>query len=130
MAVATTAVRNPRPTYGAASTPMAPITPAATTSGCSHAFHVGDRPSSCNVHHAVTAIGDRQGDAGGELVAASPQHDAADPDEGADRRGEGDGVVRVDDPLTEAERGAGDDEPAAPQDQRGAGAIGAGGAPR
>ena len=60
------------------------------------------------------------------VVAPLPQHAAGHADERADRRREGHGVVLVDDPLAEAEHESGDEEPAAPEDERGAHAVGAG----
>ena len=67
--------------------------------------------------------GDGEGDAGDHLVAPPPQDRAPDADEGADGRRQGDRVVRVDDPLAQAEHGGGDEEPAAPQHGCGAGAV-------
>ena len=66
-----------------------------------------------------------QADAAGPAVTALPEPHGGDADERAERRGEGDGVVGVDDALGQA-----DDEPdaherAAPQQERGAFAIGA-----
>ena len=64
-----------------------------------------------------------------EVLATLPQHDGAHADEGADRGCERDRVVRVDDALPEAERDSGDEQPAAPQEERGARPVGAGCAP-
>ena len=58
-------------------------------------------------------------------VAVPPHQRAADADERADRGHEGDRVVLVDDPLAEADRHAGHEQPAAPEDERGTGAVGA-----
>ena len=69
--------------------------------------------------------GDGQGAGGVRAGAAAPQLDHADADERADRRGQGDRVVLVDDALAEAEGEPGDHEPAAPDERRGPGAVGA-----
>ena len=48
----------------------------------------------------------------------------ADADDRTDRGRERDRVVLVDDPLPERDREAGDEQPSAPQSERGAGPIG------
>ncbi len=69
--------------------------------------------------------GDRRGhDAAAEpRVAASPHGIAPGRDRPPDRRGQGDRVVGVDDPPTEAEGGPGHDQPTAPQEEGGAGPV-------
>jgi len=54
-----------------------------------------------------------------------PELTAADGDEGGDRRGEHDRVVGVDDALHVAEHQAGADQPAAPEQHSGPGAVSA-----
>ncbi len=70
-----------------------------------------------------------QDEAGDEPVTPAPQTGAADADHGPDRGSECDRVIRVDDPLGEAQGEARDDEPAAPQHQRRSGPVRAGGSP-
>ncbi len=55
--------------------------------------------------------------------AVAQEEGAADRDERADRGRERDGVVRVHDAAHQAEDEAGDDEPAAPEEERGAGRV-------
>ncbi len=71
----------------------------------------------------------RQDQAGHEMVVSAPQMGAADTDDGSDRRRKRHRVVRVDDPLGEAQRDTGDDQPATPEQERGTGPVGAQGAP-
>ena len=99
--------------------------PTIMTTDCNPEFQSGTLWSSCVDHHAVAATRPRAPRGRVEAITSFPQVEHADPDDGADRRGQGDRVVLVDDPLAEAEHSAGDDEPAAPQEQRGAGAVGA-----
>ena len=64
-----------------------------------------------------------------DVVAPLPEHPRAHADQRADRGRQRDRVVGVDDALAEAERDAGDEQPPAPEDERGAHAVGAGEAP-
>src|SRR6266511_712130 len=59
----------------------------------------------------------------GAEPAGPPQQGGTDAGERADRRGQGHGVVRVEDALHEAERGGRDQQPPAPQHQRGPGPV-------
>ena len=66
------------------------------------------------------------GQAGPESATAGPQKPRPDADNGANGGSEGDGVVRVDDPLSQAEHQPGNKQPTTPEDHGGAGAAGAG----
>ena len=58
-------------------------------------------------------------------MPALPQHAATHADQRTDRGGERNRVVGVDDALPEAEHEPGDEEPSAPEDERGTHAVGA-----
>ncbi len=62
---------------------------------------------------------DRQQAAGHQALAVAPEDVGADADAGGDRRGEGDGVVGVEDPGHQAEGQPGDHAPAEPHHQPG-----------
>ena len=79
------------------------IRPTTSTVGRSHGIQSALRPSSTVDHSTRGERGDGQGAGGRRGCAAPPQLDHADADEGADRRGQGDRVVLVDDALAEAE---------------------------
>ena len=73
--------------------------------------------------------GGGQEEPGVVVVPAPPQGDRADPDDGADGRGQRHRVVGVDDPLPETDGQPGHEQPAAPEDHGGADDAGAGGPP-
>ena len=123
------APRAARRATGAASRPST-AEPAATSDHGAQPRLPGRRPREQRVRPAGGARdGERREHARGEGVAVRPQQRASDRDERGDRRRERDRVVGVDHALAEAEHDRGDEQPAAPQQQRRARAVGARRAP-
>ena len=128
--IAAAAKTLPRATRGPSKITAAVTTAPTVMTGRSHAFQPGARASNADDQNAVTRTAAAPTSAREERLAVLPHEMRPDAHERGDRRRERDRVVLVEDPLHQAEHERGDDEPAAPHDDRGAGRVGAGHAAR
>ena len=113
-----------RPCQGTAAIRAATASPPSSTSGASLGVPVGRAPQQHPRPDGGHGHGPGQPPAGHRAPAHLPQAGGAHADQRADGRGQGDGVVGVEDALHEAEDHAGDDQPPAPEGERGPGPVG------
>ena len=118
-----------RRSQGRARMARAPRAPTTATKGGSQGNHCGVRPSSTTPHTVVAtraAASAVRPDPGGPAL---PERHRAHADQGGQGRGQGDQVVRVDDPLGQADGEPGTGQGAAPEEEGGSLVVGARGPP-
>ena len=106
--------------------PRAATTPRARITQRRAGYQSGLQPRITKAQATVTTMASGQGHPGEDLLAAVPQRGRAHADQGTDGRGQDDGVVRMDDALSEAEGGPGEQEPAAEDQEPGPDPVGPG----
>ena len=127
----------PKPAMPAASTPRArgtrampsaATTPTTRMTQRSAGYHVGLHPRMTKAQAMVARMAAARASRGKTSRRRRHRVEAPMPDQGADGRGQGDRVVRVDDPVGEAEDGPGQQQPAPEDEEAGPDPVGPRGA--